>query len=66
MKYIVFSDPHIGYRPKSHVTTASAERYSQMVVAQAHMALGQVRKEFPDAPVLCLGDLFHKHSLKCS
>lgn len=62
MKYIVFSDPHIGYRPKSHVTTASAERYSQMVVVQAHVALDQVRKEFPDAPVLCLGDLFHKHS----
>lgn len=59
MKVTFFSDPHLGFRPKSHVTTASAKRYQEAVSEAAWNAVA--RKQ---GHLICLGDLFHHHSNK--
>lgn len=55
MKIGLMTDPHVGFRPKSHVTSSSAARYQQEVLDRALEEADRL-----PATRFLLGDLFDK------
>ena len=51
-----FTDPHLGYRPKSHTTSRSQAAYT---AALFERAMGCLSEKHPN---YCLGDLFDRYS----